>query len=85
MSSTNTIELATNKDIELHSFLETFKKKYPGEDEFHQAVQEVLECILPIINKTPKYQQANILERITEPNRVVMFKVTWEDDNITFM
>ena len=81
MSTTKTLEQVTEKEIVLDEFLADFKQRYPGEDEFHQAVQEVLECILPIINNTPKYKQANILQRITEPNRVVMFKVTWEDDN----
>ncbi len=55
--------------------------KNPGEVEFHQAVREVAETLLPFIEENPKYKQAKILERITEPERVVMFRVTWVDDN----
>jgi glutamate dehydrogenase (NADP+) len=55
-------------------------KKNPAEPEFHQAVQEVIESIWPIIESTPRYQAANILERIVEPERVIMFRVPWSDD-----
>ncbi len=55
--------------------------KNPGEVEFHQAVREVAETLLPFIEENPKYKQAKILERMTEPERVVMFRVTWVDDN----
>jgi glutamate dehydrogenase/leucine dehydrogenase len=55
--------------------------KNPGEVEFHQAVREVAETLLPFIEEHPKYKQAKILERMTEPERVIMFRVTWVDDN----
>lgn len=51
-----------------------------GEVEFHQAVQEVAETILPYIDENPKYKTMKILERIVEPERVVIFRVPWLDD-----
>ena len=68
-----------DKDVE--SFMEIIKGKNPNEKEFHQAVQEVAESIMPFINKNPKYKKAKILERIAEPERVVMFRVPWMDDS----
>jgi glutamate dehydrogenase (NADP+) len=55
-------------------------KRNPGEAEFHQAVKEVLESLEPVIERHPKYQKHRILERITEPERVVMFRVPWLSD-----
>ncbi|MBC8394381.1 MAG: NADP-specific glutamate dehydrogenase [Deltaproteobacteria bacterium] len=60
--------------------LELIKAKDPGEKEFHQAVTEVLETVKPVLNRNPEYRQAAILERITEPERVIMFRVPWMDD-----
>ncbi len=57
------------------------KEKNPAEPEFHQAVEEVLHTLVPVLDKEPKYMKNKILERITEPERVIMFRVTWEDDN----
>jgi glutamate dehydrogenase (NADP+) len=54
--------------------------KNPGEKEFHQAVMEVAESLLPFIEENPKYKQAKILERIAEPERVILFRVPWMDD-----
>jgi glutamate dehydrogenase/leucine dehydrogenase len=67
-------------DKNVESFMEKVIEKNPGEKEFHQAVQEVAESIMPFINKNPKYKKAKILERIAEPERVVMFRVPWVDD-----
>jgi glutamate dehydrogenase/leucine dehydrogenase len=67
-----------DKDVE--KFMEEILIKNPGEKEFHQAVQEVTESIMPYINKNPKYKKAKILERIAEPERVIMFRVPWLDD-----
>ncbi len=58
----------------------TIKARDPHETEFHQAVSEVVESITPVLDRNPRYRQAKILERITEPERVVMFRVLWEDD-----
>ena len=55
--------------------------KYPLEVEFHQAVKESLESIEPFINSNSIYEKMSILERITEPDRSICFKVTWLDDN----
>ncbi len=54
--------------------------KNPGEKEFHQAVREVVESLMPFIEANPKYEKAKILERMTEPERVIMFRVPWIDD-----
>ena len=66
------------KDVD--SFMNKVIEKNPGEKEFHQAVREVAETLMPFIQKNPKYQKAKILERIVEPERVVMFRVPWLDD-----
>lgn len=57
------------------------KKRNPHEPEFHQAVQEVAETLMPYIDAHPHYREARILERMTEPDRIVSFRVTWEDDD----
>ena len=51
-----------------------------GEFEFHQAVREVVETIIPFIEDKPHYQKASILERIVEPERVIIFRVPWMND-----
>jgi glutamate dehydrogenase (NADP+) len=56
------------------------KAKNPAEPEFHQAVQEVAESLVLVLERHPEYQSARILERIIEPERVVMFRVPWLDD-----
>ena len=62
-------------------FMDMVKAKDPAEKEFHQAVHEVVESIWPFIEENPHYAEANILERIVEPERVIMFRVPWLDDN----
>jgi glutamate dehydrogenase (NADP+) len=52
----------------------------PGEPEFHQAVREVVESLTPFLEKNPKYKEAKIIERMVEPERVIMFRVAWVDD-----
>ena len=64
----------------IKDFMTELVKKNPGETEFHQAVQEVVESVMPFIEKNPKYQEAKILDRIVEPERVIMFRVPWQDD-----
>jgi len=61
-------------------FMDKIIVKNPGEHEFHQAVQEVVESLMPFLEKNPKYIKAKILERIAEPERVIMFRVPWMDD-----
>ncbi len=64
----------------VNDVLALVKAKNPAEKEFHQAVQEVLESLIPAIEKHPEYISNKILERITEPERVLMFRVPWTDD-----
>jgi len=56
------------------------KAKNPAEPEFHQAVREVLESLTPVIERHPEYRSARLLERLVEPERVIMFRVAWQDD-----
>jgi glutamate dehydrogenase (NADP+) len=56
------------------------KAKNPAEPEFHQAVEEVLESLAPVFDRRPEYRSARILERMVEPERVIMFRVPWQDD-----
>ena len=55
-------------------------RRNPGEQEFHQAVQEVSATILPFLNTRPEYREARVLERLTEADRIIIFRVGWEDD-----
>jgi glutamate dehydrogenase (NADP+) len=64
----------------MSDILEFIRARDPGEKEFHQAVQEVLETVQPVLDRNPEYRQAAVLERITEPERVIMFRVPWMDD-----
>lgn len=68
-------------DIKLKDFVDGVAARNPGQDEFIQAVHEIAKDILPFIEDKPKYQTAQILRRIAEPDRVVSFRVCWEDDN----
>lgn len=61
--------------------IELCKKKNPGEVEFHQTVEEVLTSLIPVMEKHPEYEKAAILERLTEPERGITFRVVWTDDN----
>lgn len=65
----------------VNEVLETVIKRNPNEPEFHQAVKEVLESLEPVFEKHPEYQKAGILERIVEPERQIIFRVPWVDDN----
>ena len=64
----------------LEHFMHGLVKRNPGEPEFHQAVEEVAKDIVPYIHDHPVYGENYILERMTEPDRVIMFRVCWEDD-----
>lgn len=56
-------------------------KRNPAEREFHQAVKEVLDSLGPVLERHPQYEKNHILERLVEPERVIMFRVPWTDDN----
>lgn len=62
-------------------FIRELERKNPAEPEFIQAVREVCESVIDVVNSNPVYLKNRILERITEPDRVFSFKVEWEDDN----
>ena len=64
----------------IESVLQTVRERDPGQAEFHQAVQEVLESLKPVLAKRPDYRDAQILERMVEPERTVIFRVPWVDD-----
>ena len=55
-------------------------ERNPGEPEFHQAVREVIDSLRPVLERDPKYREARILERIVEPERIIIFRVPWVDD-----
>lgn len=61
-------------------FMETIADRDPAEKEFQQAVREVLETVKPVLDRNPHYRQAAILERIVEPERTIVFRVPWMDD-----
>jgi len=61
--------------------LEHLKKKNADEIEFLEVAEEVLKSLRPVIAKHPEYEKVALLERITEPERVIIFRVPWEDDN----
>ena len=67
-------------DPRVNQFMAEVKAKNPGESEFHQAVMEVAESLIPFIEENPKYKHAKVLERMTEPERVILFRVPWVDD-----
>ena len=69
------------KPMDLNQFMEGLIKRNPGEQEFHQAVEEVAGSVIPYINEHPKYIENQILERMTEPDRTIVFRVCWQDDN----
>lgn len=62
------------------TIMDIVKARDPFEKEFHQAVTEVVESVKPVLDKTPEYRHAGIMERIVEPERVIQFRVPWVDD-----
>jgi len=68
-------------DEKVKAFMDYARKRNPNEPEFLQAVQEVAETIIPFIEENPKYKGKMLLERMIEPERVIMFRVPWVDDS----
>ena len=66
---------------ELDKFMAELERKNPAEPEFIQAAKEVIASVIDVVNENPVYLKNRILDRITEPDRVISFKVEWEDDN----
>ena len=78
MASTN--QTTTKGEQYIHEVFEQVKKRNPNESEFHQAVYEIFESLIPVFDKHPHYMEEGILERIAEPERVLTFRVPWVDD-----
>ncbi len=64
----------------MSDIIEIVKSRDPNESEFHQAVTEVMESVKPVLDRNPEYREARILERLVEPERVIIFRVPWMDD-----
>jgi len=71
----------TAVDRELERFMHGLKKRNPHQDEFHQAVEEVVQSILPWYLDHDDFRRAQVLERLTEPDRIVSFRVSWQTDD----
>lgn len=69
-----------DRDYEIGEFMNGVRLRNPHEPEFHQAVHEVMETLIPFVNQHARFRRARILERLTEPDRIITFRVTWEDD-----
>ncbi|MFB6258675.1 MAG: NADP-specific glutamate dehydrogenase [Flavobacteriales bacterium] len=67
-------------DDRIEGFLRNMEERNPGQPEFLQAVREVVETVLPYMDQFPEYTEAKVLERLCEPERVILFKITWTDD-----
>lgn len=67
-------------DLTLDKFMNGLIRRNPGEKEFHQAVREVAQAVIPFANEHPRYNDDRILERMCEPDRIIIFRVVWEDD-----
>lgn len=65
----------------VNGVIQVVKKRNPNEPEFHQAIKEILDSLVPVFEQQPKYMEAGVLERIVEPERQIMFRVPWVDDN----
>ncbi|MFV0276348.1 MAG: NADP-specific glutamate dehydrogenase [Parahaliea sp.] len=72
--------MSRNPVADLATFMDSVKRRNPGEPEFHQAVHEVAMDIVPYIADKPIYRELRILERMTEPDRIISFRVVWQDD-----
>lgn len=66
--------------LDLERFLRGLARRNPAQGEFHQAVREVMHDIFPFVRDHPRYAEQGILERMTEPDRIITFRVVWEDD-----
>ncbi len=73
--------MAISDHVDLEQFMEGLKRRNPGETEFQQAVYEVVSNVFDYIADKEIYHDAQILRRIAEPDRVMSFRVCWEDDN----
>ncbi len=74
-------DVSAPQATDIETFMAGLKKRNPGETEFHQAVYEVACSIIPFMADKPHYREAQVLERLAEPDRVIAFRVSWEDDD----
>jgi glutamate dehydrogenase (NADP+) len=74
------LDRASEATTAVNDFMGQLIKRSPDQPEFHQAVREVTESLMPFILERPEYQNARILDRLTEPDRIIIFRVTWVDD-----
>ena len=81
MTTLQTTNAAQTAKDYVNGVIEAVKKRNPNEPEFHQAIKEILDSLVPVFEKQPKYMEAGILDRIVEPERQIMFRVPWVDDN----
>lgn len=72
--------MANNHKKKIEHFMSGLRKRNPGESEFHQAVEEVASILVPFIEENTEFKDQQILERLTEPDRIISFRVCWEDD-----
>lgn len=66
--------------MNVNNLMAELERKHPGENEYLQAVREVLESIEEVYNQHPEFEKAKIVERLVEPDRIFTFRVTWVDD-----
>ncbi len=71
---------AAQAKAETERFMQGLVRRNPGEAEFHQVVLELVQTVMPFVLDHPEYRDAKLLERMTEPDRVIIFRVAWEDD-----
>lgn len=81
MSTTFSSETNVSSQAAIASFMEQVVAQSPGEPEFHQAVQEAVACVMPVVLANPAYRKAKVLERMVVPDRVLLFRVAWVDDH----
>ncbi len=79
IQETNTVELQAAQDYVDHVY-NVVQQRNPGESEFQQAVKEIFMSLVPVFAKQPRFIEANILERLVEPERMITFRVPWQDD-----
>jgi len=72
--------MSNKYQAEIDAFMESVKAKNGHEPEFIQAVHEVAEAVIPVIEENPRYKESKILDRIVEPERTIIFRVPWLDD-----
>src|SRR5258708_35185861 len=84
VSENNSTKISAALQKKIEQFMNHIVAKNPGEKEFHQAVHEVATNVMPYIEQHPEYERGKILERIAEPERVIMFRVPWIDDKGVF-